>query len=224
MPNAAGSASASTGRTRVLVADGHTMVRTAVCRLIDAEDDLQVVGQAGSGREAIRLSAELAPDVTVVELRLPDLDGLSIVRDIRRDAARTEVVAVSLFAHHEHLTRLVRAGAAGLVGKAARPEELLHAIRAASRHELFVATALLEQMTSARGPLPEDGMLTGPEQAVLTQMARGQASDAVALALQLRAEDVRAHRQRIVSKLGLRGEADLVRYAILRRLLVTPDR
>ena len=114
---------------RVLVVDDHGMVRAGLCRLLDLESDLQVIGQAGCGHDAVQLCRELQPDVVVLDYNLPDIDGLETTRQIVDLKLGTRVLILTMYANEEYATRLIRAGASGFVVKAASEDELLGAVR-----------------------------------------------------------------------------------------------
>lgn len=209
------------GIIRVLTVSDHAMVRAAICRLLDAERDVQVVGRTATGKSAIELAASLAADVVVVDMSLSDLSVLEITRAILRQRPGARIVVLGFHAHHEYLTRLVRAGATGFVTKTAAPALLIEAVRKTARNEFYVEPAMMEQViaASAWGANAPERTLSDRELQVLARLARGQETREVAGALQLSKSTIETHRGRILKKLGLRNNSDITRFAIRRGLI-----
>jgi DNA-binding NarL/FixJ family response regulator len=207
---------------RVLVVDDHAIVRAGICRLLEGQADLDAVGECSTGEAAVRLCGALRPDVAVLELSLPDLSVLETTRRIVRQAAGTSVVVLAFHAHHEYLTRLVRAGATGFATKTAPPSILLEAIRKTARRGFYVEPAVMDRMMG--GPAWQvadapEAELSNRELQVLARLARGQETREVAAALQLSRSTIDSHRGRILKKLKLRNNSDLTRFAIRRGLI-----
>ena len=210
---------------RVLVVDDHAIVRMAIRRLIDAEPDMQVVGQSDTGRDATRLCVALTPDVAVLDMNLPQLDVLSTTQRIVRECPGTRVVVQGFYAHHEYLARLVRAGATGFVTKSASPDLLLEAIRKSVGGGCYVEPAMMEQLlgeATGREADMAEAQLSNRELQVLGLLACGCETREVAASLQLSRSTVETHRSRILRKLGLRNNAELTRFAIRRGLVHAP--
>lgn len=210
---------------RVLVVDDHTVVRAGICRLLDAEPDIQVVGQTGSGHDAVQLSRDLCPDLVVLDYGLPDLDGLEVTRQIvvLDDAPR--ILVLTMHASEEYATRVIRAGAAGFIVKAAATETLLKAVRKVAGRGLYVSPSVMEKMVERLGqPVAEspESALSDRELQVLIRLAHGATTKEVAEDLHLSPSTVETYRSRILEKLDLRNNSDMTRFAI-RRGLITPD-
>ncbi len=207
---------------QVLVVDDHTLVRVALCRLLESEDDIEVVGQTGSGHEAVRLCRELEPDVVVLDYGLPDLDGLETTRQIVEQGRGARILILTMHANEEYATRLIRAGASGFVVKAASTDELLAAIRKVANRGVYVSSAVLEKMVARMGQpdgeAPES-LLSNREMQVLIRLARGARTREVAKDLSLSVSTVETYRGRVLEKLGLRNNSDLTRFAIRRGLI-----
>ena len=135
---------------RVVVVDDHTIVRSGICRLLEAESDIEVVVQAGSGHEAVRRCREEKPDVLVLDYGLPDLDGLETTRQIVQLSEAPKILILTMHASEEYATRLIRAGATGFIVKTAPTIQLLNAVRKVARHQLFVSKPIMEKMVSRR--------------------------------------------------------------------------
>ncbi len=210
---------------RTLVVDDHTMVRAGLCRLLDAEEDIEVVGQSGSGREAVQLARELAPDVVILDYSLPDIDGLETTRQIVALNLGTRILILTMYANEEYATRVIKAGAAGFIVKVAATDELLAAVRKVARKGVYVSASIMEKMVGRMGQSHEDvpeAVLSDREMQVLIQLAKGSTSREVSKALSLSLSTVETYRSRILEKLNLRNNSDMTRFAI-RRGLIDPE-
>lgn len=208
--------------TRVLVVDDHTLVRAGVARLLEAEEDIEVVGQTGSGHEAVELSRRLKPDVVILDYSLPDLDGLEATQQIISAVSGVRVLILTMYANEEYATRLIRAGAAGFMIKGASADELLTAVRKVARKGVYVSPSVQEKMVSRIGQPQEDApeaALSNREMQVLVRLARGATTREVSEALSLSLSTVETYRSRILEKLNLRNNSDLTRFAIRRNLI-----
>lgn len=207
---------------KILVVDDHTLVRDGLCRLLDGESDMEVVGQAGSGHKAVELSREKKPDVVLLDYSLPDLDGLETTRQIVGLQLGIRILILTMYANEEYATRLIRAGAAGFLVKAASTDELLGAIRKVARKGVYVSPSIMEKMVSRMGQSPEDApesVLSDREMQVLLRLAKGSTTREVSGSLNLSVSTVETYRSRILEKLNLRNNSDLTRFAIRRGLI-----
>jgi DNA-binding NarL/FixJ family response regulator len=207
---------------RLLVVDDHTLVRAGLCRLLDSAADIEVVGQAGTGPEALRKCEELKPDVVVLDFKLPELDGLEVTQRIRALGLDVRILILTMYANAEYATRSLRAGASGFIVKAASTDELLEAVRKVAARQTHVMSTLLEQMVAHFTPEPADApesALSDREMQVLLRLATGASSREVSQALSLSLSTVETHRSHILAKLELRNNSDLTRFAIRRGLI-----
>ncbi|QEV17715.1 response regulator [Streptomyces alboniger] len=209
---------------RVLLADDQALLRSAFRVLVDSEPDMEVVGEASDGAEAVRLAASERPDVVLMDIRMPGTDGLAATRMISADPALTHVRVVMLttFEVDEYVVQSLRAGASGFLGKGAEPDELLGAIRIAAAGEALlspVATKgliakFLAQGEGSDGETPLRGerldALTSREREVLVQVAGGYSNDEIAEHLEVSPLTVKTHVNRAMAKLGARDRAQLV--------------
>lgn len=207
---------------RVLVVDDHEVVRAGVCRLLEGEHDIDVVGETGSGHDAVRLSRELTPDVIVLDYSLPDLDGLEVTRQIAELDSPPRILILTMHANEEYATRVIRAGAVGFLAKVSPPAELITAVRKVAAKGVYVSPQIMEKMVSRMGQPTADNpesLLSNRELQVLIRLARGLTTKEVAEALNLSPSTVETYRARILEKLDLRNNSDMTRFAIRRGLI-----
>ncbi|MEU6842693.1 response regulator transcription factor [Streptomyces sp. NPDC046716] len=217
----------TSGTIRVLLADDQALLRSAFKVLVDSEPDMEVVGEASDGAEAVRLARSERPDVVLMDIRMPGTDGLAATREITADPelAAVRVVMLTTFEVDEYVVQSLRAGASGFLGKGAEPEELLGAVRIAAAGDALlspVATKGLIAKFLAQGEgYDEDGRtagahaerlaaLTGREREVLVQVAGGHSNDEIAERLEVSPLTVKTHVNRAMAKLGARDRAQLV--------------
>jgi two-component system response regulator NreC len=211
---------------RILLVDDHMVVRVGLKALIDSEPDMQVVGEAGNGIEGVERTRTLAPDVVVMDISMPEMDGLEATRRIRQESPGSQVLILTVHAQERYLFPVLQAGAAGYVLKSTVDTELLDAIRTVARGGAFLYPSatrmLLEDYLSQRhaGPAADAyGSLSEREREVLKLIALGHTGAQVAAQLALSPKTVETYRTRIMEKLSLDSRVDLVKYALARGLL-----
>jgi len=202
---------------RVLLVEDHRMVREALCEVLQKVPDIEVVGEAGDAREALKQAVDLNPDVVVLDIRLPDLNGIEVAARLRDAGSRAKLVALSAFADKRFVTAMLRSGASAYVTKSAAGTELVRAIRAvAAGHGYFspeIAGTLASEVRDR--PLVGDAQpLARREREVLRLIAEGVRSPAIAEQLHVSVATVEVHRRNIMRKLGLRTVAELTKFAI----------
>ena len=210
---------------RILVVDDHTLVRAGLCRLLEYESDLEVIGQAGSGHEAVELCTKLEPDVVILDYSLPDIDGLETTERLAALKQKARILILTMYANEEYAIRLIRAGAAGFIVKGASTDELLAAVRKVADRGTYVSPAIQEKMMTRLGQPDEqvpEAALSNREMQVLVRLARGSTTRETALELSLSLSTVETYRSRILEKLNLRNNSDLTRFAIRRALIDVP--
>ena len=203
---------------RVLVADDEALLRTAFSSLIEAQDDLEVAGAAADGQQAVELAASLAPDVIVMDVRMPVMDGIEATRRITRDRdAGPRVLILTTFDLDEYVFEALRAGASGFALKSRPPEELLSGIRTVAAGEALLAPSVTRRLiahftdrtrAAARTPWGLDD-LTGREREVLVLVAQGMSNAELAAALHVTLPTAKTHVSRILTKLGARDRTQL---------------
>jgi len=207
---------------RIVVVDDHTLVREGLCRLLDGEEDIEVVGQSGSGHEAVALCQSLHPDLIILDYSLPDLDGLETTRQIVALNLGIRILILTMYANEEYATRLIRSGASGFLIKGASADELLLAVRKVARKGVYVSPSIQERLVTRISQPQEDlpeSSLSNREMQVLLRLARGSSTREVSEALSLSLSTVGTYRSRILEKLNLRNNSDLTRFAIRRGLI-----
>ena len=206
--------------SRVLLADDHAVLRDGLRALLEAAG-YQVVGETGNGREILRLVRELKPDVVVVDIAMPGLNGVDATRAILRQSAATRVVVLTVHEDEAYVAEALIAGARGYVLKTQAGADLVQAIEEALRGGLYlsprVSSSVIEAFRAGT-PCPPDP-LTQREREVLQLIAEGQSTKEVAAALGVSAKTAETHRARLMSKLGIHHTAGLVRYALRRGLI-----
>ncbi|MFD9434995.1 response regulator [Streptomyces sp. NPDC060002] len=210
---------------RVLLADDQALLRSAFRVLVDSESDMEVVGEASDGAEAVRLAREERADVVLMDIRMPGTDGLAATRLISADPslAHVRVVILTTFEVDDYVVRSLRAGASGFLGKGSEPEELLSAIRVAAGGEALLSPTatkgLIARFLAQGGALDDDhdparsarlDALTVREREVLVQVAGGHSNDEIAERLEVSPLTVKTHVNRAMAKLGARDRAQLV--------------
>ncbi len=204
---------------KVVLVDDHPIMRRGLAQLVSAEAGLNVGGEAGSAREGLDLVAKLKPDLAIIDLTLPDKNGLELVKDIRAMHPETQCLVLSMHDEGTYGERALRAGARGYVMKEEAADHLIHAIQKILSGGLYVSEALnarmLEQVASpSRGKASGIDSLTDRELEILTLIGKGIPTKNIATQLCISARTVEAHRAHIKEKLGITDGAALVRYAV----------
>ncbi|MFF4395879.1 response regulator [Streptomyces sp. NPDC001480] len=210
---------------RVLLADDQALLRSAFRVLVDSEPDMEVVGEASDGAEAVRLATRHRADVVLMDIRMPGTDGLAATRLISADPSlgHVRVVILTTFEVDDYVVQALRAGASGFLGKGSEPEELLNAIRVAAEGEALLSPTATKGLIArflAQGDAADDdhdparaqrlAALTGREREVLVQVAGGHSNDEIAERLEVSPLTVKTHVNRAMAKLGARDRAQLV--------------
>ncbi len=228
---------AGTDTVRVLLADDHDILRDGLKALLTMAGDISVVGEARTGREAVAEAERLRPDVVLMDITMPELDGVEATRRIRQTAPEVRVLFLTMHEAEEYFFRALRAGAAGYVIKRTAASDLLAAVRAVARGESFLSPSVAHALVTdyaqrgvraVEAEEPANGKdayttLTSREREILQLVAEGYTNQEIADLLHLSIKTVQSHRAAVMEKLGLRDVTHLVRYAV-RRGLVDPER
>jgi two-component system response regulator NreC len=215
---------------KVLLADDHTIVRKGLRSLLDAEDDMVVIGEADDGKQAIELVEQKKPEIVVMDIGMPVLNGLEATRRILKKHPGTKVLILTMHTNEEYVFEILRAGASGYIVKKAAPTELVTAIRSVDKGDSFLSPAIsrkvideyLERAGEEKREDPFD-LLTDREREVLQLIAEGSSTREIAGKLFISPKTVETHRTHLMEKLDLHGTADLTRYAI-RKGIVDSER
>ena len=203
---------------RVLLVDDHALVREGLCRLLQDCGDIEVVGEAGEGQQALRLVRQLQPDVVVMDLSLPGLDGMEVTKRITEEGLKAEVLILTMHTNAEYAVRLLQAGAHGFVWKGAPSQEVVGAIRKVAAGGSYLPPALSEGLprryTHRGAPTSPLETLSDRELQVLKHLAEGRAGRAIAQELHLSVKTVDTYRARLLAKLELHSTAELIRFAL----------
>ena len=203
-------------RIRILLADAHQMVRQGLKLILQAREDLEVIGETGNGKEAVEMTCSLGPDVVVMDVTLPEMNGIEATRQIRERAPSVRILALSVHGGGVYVREMVRAGAEGYVLKESADTDLIAAVRAVAAGNSYLSpdvasVVLKDYRTQAKNPVD---VLTAREQEILRLLAEGKTNKGIATLLDLSIYTVDRHRARIMTKLGLHSIGDLVRFAI----------
>jgi DNA-binding NarL/FixJ family response regulator len=207
--------------TRVLIADDDDLMRAGLAELLSGDPSIEIVGEASTGREAIERSSRVDPDVVLMDVRMPDLDGIAATRELTRKAPRVRVLILTTFEQDDHVFGALRAGASGFLVKRTRPEELIAAVHTIAAGDALLSPSVTRRVIDrmAQQPTPEFAdqalvdELTPREREVLEQIARGLSNREIATALVVEESTVRSHVKRILMKLGLRDRIQVVIFA-----------
>jgi DNA-binding NarL/FixJ family response regulator len=206
---------------KILIADDHAVVRGGLRQFLAEAPDCRIAGEAGSGREALAMIEAEPWDLLLLDIGLPDIDGIEVLKRIKRVKPALPVLIFSMFAEDDYAMAALDAGAAGFLPKDSAPDEILGAIRRAGRGERYLSPQLAEKLlagtTGAAKKAPHDA-LSARELAVMRLLSRGMALTAIAKSLSLSPKTVSTYRSRILDKLGLHNNAELTRYVIDHKL------
>lgn len=213
-------------KIRVLVADDHTIMREGVRLLLEAQPDIEVVGEAADGRQVLDLANQLHPDLVVMDIQMPNLSGLEATRKIKQDFPQVRILVLTMYESDDYFFQMLNAGASGYVVKKAASSDLIAAIRAVNRGGVFLYPSVAGQLVSdylMRVKSGEEqssyGGLTERERQVVKLIAEGYTNQAIADKLAISSNTVQTHRTRIMQRLKLHGRAELIQYAIRKGLL-----
>lgn len=212
---------------RVLIADDHTIVRSGLNLLLSSEPDLRVVGEANDGAAAVEMAVRLHPDVVLMDIGMPDVNGVEATRQIKQRLPQCNVLVLTMHRSDEYFFEMLAAGASGYVLKGAETSELIQAVRAVARGDVFLypsmARGLVRQyLALAAAGVPGEPPLTPRESEIARMVAEGFSNREIAEKLVVSPSTVHSHRSNLMRKLGLSSRHDLVQYARSRGLIPEP--
>jgi DNA-binding NarL/FixJ family response regulator len=207
--------------TRLLIADDDDLMRAGLIELLTADPEIEIIGQAATGREAVEQTRRLAPDVVLMDIRMPDVDGIAATRELSRAAPETKVLILTTFEQDAYIFGALRAGASGFLLKRTRPEELIAGVHTIAAGDSLLSPSVTRRVIDrmAQQPTPELAdqakldALTPRERQVLELIARGLSNREIAAALIVEESTIRTHVKRILTKLDLRDRVQAVIFA-----------
>ena len=214
-----------TPKIRILIADDHTLLRNGICALLEDEQDMVIVGEASDGREAVRLAGQLKPNVVLMDIAMPLLNGLEATRQIKHEHPEIRVLVLTMYDNEEYFRKMLEVGASGYIIKRAAATELVSAIRAVYNGEAVLSPAitrlLLEDYLNhdLRSEKDDPNALSSREREVLQLIAEGKTSREIAEILNLSVKTVQSHRTSLMQKLDLHDRGELIKYAIQKKII-----
>ncbi len=213
---------------RLLVADDHTLIRQGIVGLLSAQPNMEVIGEVGSGEEAVREAIRTSPDIVLMDIGMPGINGLDATREIKQRAPKVQVLILTMHDREDYLFQALRAGAAGYVLKGADIQDLLSAIRSVYQGGVYLYPTVTKKLLAdylrrveSGEDLAEYDSLTDRERGVLRLIAQGKTLPEIAQHLYLSPHTVQTHRDHIMKKLDLHNKAELIKYAIRKGLVDT---
>ena len=209
------------GKLRIIIADDHTLVRAGLVTLMTRMDDVEVVGEANNGREAVRLVRDLEPDIALMDIAMPELNGLEAADRLHRDHPKTKVIILSMHANEEYVAQALRAGASGYLLKDAATTELDMAIKAVAQGQFYLSPSISRQVVDSYlhgGPTGLD-LLSPRQREILQLIAEGKSTREIAESLHLSVKTIETHRAQLMERLDIHDTAGLVRYALRKGLI-----
>lgn len=214
-------------KIRILLADDHAILRAGLVRLLNEESDIEVVGEADNGREAVQKVQELHPDIVLMDIGMPVMNGMEATKQIKKRNQEVKILVLTMHDNEEYLFQVLQAGASGYVLKKAADSDLVNAIHVVSRGDCFlypsaakmVVEDYLEKLKHGQEPTSTFDTLTDREREILTLVAEGYTNREIAEALFISVKTVETHKANIMEKLNLHKRAELVKYAIKKGML-----
>lgn len=209
-------------KLRILLADDHAVLRDGLRALVNAQADMEVVGEANNGKTASEKALELRPDVTIMDVSMPELNGIQATEIVKRECPETKVLALTAYKDKAYLDRLLKVGASGYMLKLSAAEDLIQAIRSVASGEVYLDKEISDKITDSyvrtrlqRGTSQQKN-LTDREEEVLRSIAQGYSNKEIAAQLGISVKTVESHKSNLMEKLELTGRTDIVRYAVRR--------
>ncbi len=220
----------TTGKIRVLLADDHTLFRQGIRTLISAEPDMEIVGEAPNGGDAIEKATEMKPDLVLMDIGMPGLSSFEATRQIRKNRPETKVLFLTMYDDEDYLVEGMEVGASGYVLKDSPSQQLVAAMRDVIRGGSYLSPRMLSQLVDdfrnrvkSANRLPRFATLTAREREVLKMLAEGNSVKEIACDLNLSVKTVEAHKFNLMRKLDIHNKAQLVQYAIQKKIIKLPN-
>ena len=218
-------------KIRVLLVDDHGVVRSGLRMLLENEQDIEIVGEASGGRQAIELVKQHRPDIVLMDVQMSDMNGIDATREIKRLYPETAVLTLTMYENEQYLLEMLKAGASGYIPKRAAPDELVEAIHTVQQGNVFLypteANLLVQNYLDMQDAIVEEdegiGLLTSREREVLVLIAEGLTNPEIAQKLYISAKTVDRHRENMMQKLNVHSRIDLVKFAIKSELISLDD-
>ncbi|MFB3788590.1 MAG: response regulator [bacterium] len=216
------------GKIRILLADDHEVVRDGLRVLLEKQPDFEVIGMSGDGRETIRMTQQLAPDLVILDINMPNLSGIEAARRIRAGTPAVKILTLSVHSRSALVARMIQAGASGYLPKSCAAQELIEAIRTVMRNHTYISPKIMDSVveylrTEPAARAVPAAELSGREREVLGLIAAGKSSKEIAACLNLSERTIEFHRHNLMDKLGLHTVADLTKYAVREGLAPLDD-
>ena len=217
----------SMGKIKILVAEDHTIVRKGLCSLLHAEEDMVVVGEAENGRQALKMVEELTPDLVLMDITMPELNGMDATRQLKKKFPEMKILILSMHTTEAYIFETLRAGASGYLVKRSAPNDLIKAIHVAMEGGSYLSPDIADKVINSYVKQKEESLsgddgfqvLSDREREVLQLIAEGRANREIGDTLFISPKTVEAHRANIQKKLGISGTAELTKYAIIKGLV-----
>jgi DNA-binding NarL/FixJ family response regulator len=207
-------------KTKILLVDDHKILRDGICSIVKGYPDMEVIGEAANGKEALRLVKELSPDVVIMDISMPDLNGIDATRRIIADNPNIKVIALSMHHDKQFVSEIFKAGASGYLLKDCAFDELEHAVNIVMDGKTYInpqiASLVIESLVNQPQATSQKSfsLLTDREREVLQLISEGQSTKDIASKLSVSAKTIESHRRQVMGKLNIRNIAELTKYAI----------
>ncbi len=215
-----------TTKTKILVADDHGIVRQGLRSLLERQQDMEVAGEAGDGREAVRMAEELDPQIIVMDIAMPQLNGIDAAEQVLRTSPQTKIILLSMYADEEFLTRALTVGVKGYLLKDSAELDLVRAVRAVAAGKSFFSPAISQALAEdyvrqlqSKGLQDSYELLTPREKEIIQLLAEGKSNKEVATVLDVSPYTVETHRMHLMQKLNLHNTAEIVLYAVRKKII-----
>jgi two-component system, NarL family, response regulator NreC len=214
-------------KIRLFLVDDHEVVRRGLRMLLETQDDMEIIGESGSGATALQLLKSLQPDIILMDITLPDISGIELTRQLQQSGALAKIIALTIHEDEQFFFEMLQAGASGYVPKRAAPEDLLTAIRMVYRDEIYIYPMLTKHLVNdflqraAEEEATKETMdgLTAREYEILVALAGGESNEEIAVNFSISKHTVARHRENLMRKLELHSRSELVKYAIRKGII-----